>query len=61
NWHWLIKHPVEFSKNNRYPANRSGALARLYLGFSFSSNPGNFPEIHDPELLKPARIYTSYC
>ncbi|MEU4161515.1 hypothetical protein, partial [Actinoplanes sp. NPDC026670] len=19
NWHWLIKHPVEFSKNNRTP------------------------------------------
>jgi hypothetical protein len=18
-WHWLIKHPVEFSKNNRHP------------------------------------------
>ncbi|WP_344574851.1 hypothetical protein, partial [Actinoplanes palleronii] len=20
-WHWLIKHPVEFSKNNRTPSN----------------------------------------
>jgi hypothetical protein len=20
NWHWLIKHPVEFSKNNHTPA-----------------------------------------
>ena len=40
NWHWLIKHPVEFSKNNRTPSNRSafrgpfsGALALLYPPF----------------------------
>ncbi|MEU8821929.1 hypothetical protein, partial [Actinoplanes sp. NPDC048796] len=31
NWHWLIKHPVEFSKNNRVPVNRPGALAWNYF------------------------------
>jgi hypothetical protein len=37
NWHWLIKHPVEFSKNNHTPKNNHptrqpilGALVRAY-------------------------------
>src|SRR4030095_4253499 len=29
-WHWLIKHPVEFSKNNHTP--RSTSPSRLALG-----------------------------
>jgi hypothetical protein len=34
NWHWLIKHPVEFSKNNHTP-NRSSMKepARGYYSF----------------------------
>jgi hypothetical protein len=37
NWHWLIKHPVEFSKNNHTPKTSRlgkqpalGALVQLY-------------------------------
>jgi hypothetical protein len=37
NWHWLIKHPVEFSKNNHTPETAHqlgepapGALVQLY-------------------------------
>jgi hypothetical protein len=49
NWHWLIKHPVEFSKNNHTPkTNRLtrrpalGALVQLYPRYFSASNPG-FP------------------
>jgi hypothetical protein len=51
NWHWLIKHPVEFSKNNHTPktsrlARRPalGALVQLYPRNSAASNPG-FPGV----------------
>ncbi|MEV4407092.1 hypothetical protein AB0J66_33390, partial [Actinoplanes sp. NPDC049598] len=44
NWHWLIKHPVEFSKNNRYPVNHPGALPKHYLPFPVPPNPGQQPK-----------------
>jgi hypothetical protein len=46
NWHWLIKHPVEFSKNNHTPRNNHpsrrpipGALVQLYSRYFTASNP----------------------
>ncbi|MEV7629460.1 hypothetical protein, partial [Actinoplanes sp. NPDC089786] len=35
NWHWLIKHPVEFSKNNHTP--RTGSLTEI-LPWGFRSD-----------------------
>jgi hypothetical protein len=50
-WHWLIKHPVEFSKNNHTPKTCRlgrrpvlGALVRLYPRKFPASNPG-FPGV----------------
>ncbi|MCA2217635.1 hypothetical protein, partial [Jidongwangia harbinensis] len=49
NWHWLIKHPVEFSKNNHTPdTNRRtlqpapGALVQLYSRYFVPSNRSVF-------------------
>ncbi|WP_460793289.1 hypothetical protein, partial [Micromonospora sonneratiae] len=33
-WHWLIKHPVEFSKNKHTPSNKPAQQAR-HPGLSF--------------------------
>ncbi|WP_460791920.1 hypothetical protein, partial [Micromonospora sonneratiae] len=35
-WHWLIKHPVEFSKNKHTPSNKPAQQAR-HPGLSFRS------------------------
>jgi hypothetical protein len=35
NWHWLIKHPVEFSKNNHTPKTRP-PLGDPISGHSFN-------------------------
>ncbi|MFG2104343.1 hypothetical protein ACGFJ5_27510, partial [Micromonospora echinaurantiaca] len=46
NWHWLIKHPVEFSKNNHTPSGfpifgtPSGATSLTYPGRSAPSTSG---------------------
>src|SRR5262245_14009145 len=56
NWHWLIKHPVEFSKNNRYPANRSGALQLLYPALSVPPNPGRGPEFRRNRKVQAPQI-----
>ena len=56
NWHWLIKHPVEFSKNNRYPANRSGALQLLYPALSVSPNPGRCPNFTGTERFRHHKL-----
>src|SRR5690242_12359938 len=56
NWHWLYKHPVEFSKNNRTRSKTAlGALVLLYSYFIASSNLGNFPEMRRKKAQVPAK------
>ena len=48
NWHWLIKHPVEFSKNNHTPS-ENPTLGALIRGISFNhtrrSRAGHFYDV----------------
>ena len=53
NWHWLFKHPVEFSKNNRTPSNRSASAARppghsLYFTRRFRFVKSRFRNLNSP-------------
>ncbi|MFI7599058.1 hypothetical protein, partial [Actinoplanes sp. NPDC049681] len=63
NWHWLIKHPVEFSKNNHTPFGTtssevalSGATALTYLVDLASARPKSWKIPED--LLGIAQVFS---
>ena len=65
-WHWLIKHPVEFSRNKHPPAARlhqedfaSGATPLLYpTGFTSSTGSRHLIQSRSVALLVPTRQHT---